>query len=324
VLITGATGTLGQALARVCAERHLGFHLTSRAELDIANPVSAAAALDRIRPWAVINAAGFVRVDDAERCRDKCDRENCVGPAVLAELCRRRGIQFVTFSSDLVFDGESSRPYVESDAVRPLGVYGMSKVVAERIVLERMPDALIVRTSAFFGPWDDQNFAAHVIATLGDGRSVVVANDQTVSPTYVPDLAGAVLDLLIDEEMGIWHVANGGGALTWYQFACDVANAFELDVGLIDGQPSRSLGLVAARPRFSALGSERGVLLPNVSDALSRYVHSVGAKSISEARRFAVRGSLSNKRAGTCVAIPVGEASSYEGPAWPAPSIASD
>jgi dTDP-4-dehydrorhamnose reductase len=137
----------------------------------------------------------------------------------------------------------------------------------------------------------------------------------------VPDLADAVLDLLIDEETGIWHVANGG-ALTWYELAVDVADAFEFDVRLINGQPSQSLGLVAARPRFSALGSERGVLLPNVADALSRYVHSVRAHGVPARKRSAALGSLSNGRAGTCVAIPLVEASSFEGPGWPARSIA--
>lgn len=270
ILITGGSGTLGQAFGRVCKERHLSHRLTTRAELDISSPSSVEAMLDAIRPWALINAAGYVRVDDAELEHERCDRENCVGPAVLAAACARRGVAFLTFSSDLVFDGTQTRPYVESDGVRPLGNYGMSKVAAERVVLQRMPAALVVRTSAFFGPWDTQNFVTQVLAALSRQRTFAAANDEVISATYVPDLAGTALDLLIDGEHGIWHLANVG-ALTWYELAMEAATLMDIDPRLIEGRPGRTLGRPAARPTFSALGSERGHLMPNVSDALARY-----------------------------------------------------
>ncbi|MFN7132539.1 MAG: DUF4170 domain-containing protein, partial [Myxococcales bacterium] len=104
--ITGARGTLGRAFARLCELRGLEYRLLTRQELDIASPASVEAALDRHQPWAVINAAGYVRVDDAESDADRCFRENALGPAELARACARHGLPLVTFSSDLVFGGE--------------------------------------------------------------------------------------------------------------------------------------------------------------------------------------------------------------------------
>src|SRR4051795_1049654 len=135
LLITGATGTLGRAFARICDLRGLDHCLTSRAQLEIAETASVAAALERIRPWAVINTAGYVRVADAEREPERCFRENTEGAANLAGGCKRAGIPLVTFSTDLVFDGRLGRPYVENDAPCPECVYGASKAAAEERVL---------------------------------------------------------------------------------------------------------------------------------------------------------------------------------------------
>lgn len=109
LLITGATGTLGQAFERLCAVRGLACRLTRRTDLDIADAASVTAALDSVQPWAVINTAGYVRVDDAEREPEQCARENRDGPALMAAACAERGLPLVTFSSDLVFDGSTLR-----------------------------------------------------------------------------------------------------------------------------------------------------------------------------------------------------------------------
>ncbi len=92
------------------------------------------------RPWAVVNAAGYVRVDDAETDADNCRRANAVGPETLARVCQRHEVQLLTFSSDLVFDGAASRPYIECDGVGPLSVYGSTKAEAEGLVLGILPD----------------------------------------------------------------------------------------------------------------------------------------------------------------------------------------
>jgi dTDP-4-dehydrorhamnose reductase len=271
LLVTGAKGTLGRAFTRLAAIRGLACHALGRDELDIADAASIERALDRHAPWAVINAAGYVRVDDAEREPDRCARENAVGPALLAMACRRRGVRLVTFSSDLVFAGDRSTPYHEADPAGPLNVYGRTKAAAEQSVLAILPDALVVRTAAFFGPWDEANFVAAALSALGRDRGFHAADDVVVSPTYVPDLAHATLDLLVDGERGIWHVANRD-AVTWADLAERSAALARVPTARLVRCPGSTLGLAALRPRYSALGSRRGLLLPSLDDALARYL----------------------------------------------------
>lgn len=270
ILITGATGTLGRAFARLCRVRGIAFKATRRDELDIADRASVAAALDRIQPWAVINTAGYVRVDDAEAEELTCKRENAEGPALLAEACAARSVDFVTFSSDLVFDGEKGAPYEETDPVRPLNAYGRAKAEAEARVAAAHRRALVIRTSAFFGPWDEHNFVTIALRRLAAGEKVKAAGDAVVSPTYVPDLVSTTLDLLIDGESGIWHLASAG-ALTWAAFASLAAELAGFDASAVESEPIDRMKLPARRPRWSALGSARGALLPSLKDALGRY-----------------------------------------------------
>jgi dTDP-4-dehydrorhamnose reductase len=264
LLITGATGTLGRAFARICDLRGLDHCLTSRAQLEIAETASVAAALERIRPWAVINTAGYVRVADAEREPERCFRENARGAANLALACARLGIPLVTFSSDLVFDGRLGRAYVESDAPRPTCVYGASKLEAEQLVSAACPAALILRTSAFFGPWDPHNFVYHTLRALAAGEEWRAAADCKITPTYVPDLVNASLDLLIDGETGIWHLANRG-AVSWGELARLVAERGGF-------HPERVILHGTDRVHTStALDSARGFMLPTLDSALDRF-----------------------------------------------------
>ena len=276
LLITGATGTLGQACARACEARGLPYRLTTRQELDIAEPGSVSAALDEIRPWAIVNTAGFVRVDEAEVESDGCRRENTEGARLLAEACAARGVGLVAFSSDLVFDGAKRAPYVESDRPNPLNVYGATKLEAERLTLAAHPGALVARTSAFFGPTDEHNFVTVALAALAAGESFRAADDAYVSPAYVPHLVDAAFDLLIDGESGVWHLANEGET-TWAELARIAATLCDVPSGSLEAVPTDELGLAARRPRYSVLGSERGQLLPSLDDALAAYAASRSA-----------------------------------------------
>ena len=270
ILITGATGTLGGAFARLCERRNLAYRIVARSEMDMADPASVEAAIVRYRPWALINAAGYVQVDQAETDAQRCFRENTMAPTILALACIRHGLRFVTFSSDLVFDGKRDAPYVESDSPAPLGVYGQSKADAEQRVLEADPEAMVIRTSAFFGPWDGHNFVTQALGTLERGEPFAAADDLTVSPTYVPDLVNACLDLLVDKEKGIWHLTNSS-AVTWAALADMAAQAAGVDASRLEPGPAVRNGRGALRPAYSALGTERAVLLPTLDDALTRY-----------------------------------------------------
>jgi len=261
---------LGRALARACEWRGIDYRLTARRELALDDEASIARVLDEAEPWGVINAAGWVRVDDAEADAAGCFAANAEGAVRLARACRDRGLPIAGFSSDLVFDGRADRPYVESDAPAPLNVYGASKARAEREILALGGRALMVRTAAFFSAYDPYNFAAQVLRTLAASQPFPAAEDLTISPTYVPDLVDAVLDLLLDGETGLRHLANEG-AVSWADFARAVAQALDLDPGLIQGAPAAGFGWPAARPAYAVLGTERGRMMPPLDNAVARY-----------------------------------------------------
>jgi dTDP-4-dehydrorhamnose reductase len=276
ILITGRTGTLGQALARACVRRGLAFVLTDRAALPLEQRPAIRAALEQHRPWAVINAAGWVRIDAAEAEPDLCMLANGIGPENLARACNDLDLPFVTFSSDQVFDGAKGSSYLEHDALNPLNVYGSSKAEAEKRVLAVGGQVLVVRTAAFFSPDDRYNFAAGVIDALKHGRGVSAASDEFVSPTYVPDLVDAVLDLLIDQETGLWHLANSG-RVSWAEFAGWIADRAGMGGARIDKVPGAALGVRATRPCDVALSSARANLLPPLGTAIDRFVDAARA-----------------------------------------------
>ena len=271
LLVFGATGTLGRAFQRVCSTRGLRTQLVSRSDADITDPGAIDALIRHLRPWALINAAGYVRVDRAETEREACWRANVRGPVTLAAACRRRSVPFVTFSSDLVFDGRAGRPYTEEDEPNPLNLYGESKAEAERRVLDLLPDALVIRTSAFFGPWDGANFLSALLRALDAGEDFVAPADSTVSPTYVPHLVNAALDLLIDGERGLWHLSNMGG-LTWYDFACRAAALLGLPVSQIQPEATTRIWGPAVRPDDTRLATGRGAVMPPLEEGLAAWL----------------------------------------------------
>ena len=274
ILITGATGTLGSSFRRICEKRNLACHVLTRQEMDITDPASVNDAIMRFKPWAIVNAGGYVRVDEAEGDAERCIRENTLGPTVLALACIRHALRFMTFSSDLVFDGAKDGPYLESDPGNPLNMYGRSKLEAELRVLEADPQALVIRTSAFFGPWDQHNFVTQALNALDAGQPFQAVHDLVVTPTYVPDLVNVSLDLLIDRERGIWHLSNGD-ALSWAELARRACAAAGVPDERLQEISADACGFIAPRPRNTALGSERAVLMPSLDDALRRYVLAV-------------------------------------------------
>jgi dTDP-4-dehydrorhamnose reductase len=270
ILVTGGSGTLGQAMAAACRHRGIPYRLTYRRDLDLLDDASVDAALDRFTPWAVIDCCGWVRVDEAEDQPAACLAINAEGAARLAGACAARAIASVTFSSDLVFAGRECRPYVERDRPAPRNVYGHSKARMEQAIAALSGSHLVVRTAAFFSPFDEHNFAVHAARALLRGERFRAAKDFVITPTYVPDLCDAVLDLLIDGEAGLWHLSHPE-ALTWAAFAQRVAHALGLDPALVDAVPGAELGWHASRPRAAPLASARGPLLPPLDSAIERF-----------------------------------------------------
>lgn len=275
LLIAGANGTLGYAFARLCHMRRIPHVALGRHDMDITDVASVEAQLARHRPWAVVNAAGYLDLDRAEADETACYQANTGGPALLAAECKRLGIALLTFSSDLVFNGRQDRPYLESDMPTPMNIYGRSKGKAESLVREILPDALIVRAGAFFSPWSGCHFLANALRALAEGELFVASNDATVSPTSVPDLVHACLDLLIDGANGVWHLANEG-AVTWEQWARMAAERAGIEPATLQGCPTRALRLIARRPLYTVLGTERGQILQPLETAIDCYLRDCG------------------------------------------------
>jgi len=269
LLIVGAHGTLGRALSYLCQYRALPAVALSRVELDIAHPEQVAQALDAYRPWAVVNAAGYPHIDQAETDEARCFRENATGPAVLATACAQRNLPFLTFSSDQVFDGQQAEPYTESAKPNPLNVYGRSKLAGEQAVLAAHPTSLVARSSILFSALDKQSFVYSALQAAQSGQPFEVCDDVRIAPSYVPDLVNDALDLLLDDASGIWHLACRGSC-TWAELAKTAARKAGFSDDFVVPRPVAELGLAAVRPRQSVLASEKGMIQPTIDDALER------------------------------------------------------
>jgi len=165
-----------------------------------------------------------------------------------------------------VFDGSLGRSYLEPDAAAPSTAYGESKAEGEKRVLTSNGDALIVRSSSFFGPWDRYNFLYETLRRLARGEEVEASATRIVSPTYVPELVQATLDLLLDEASGLWHLANQGAA-SFHDLAHEAADRAGLD--------KRLIRLADTAPSDTSLSSERGILLRPVDEALTSFMEDV-------------------------------------------------
>jgi dTDP-4-dehydrorhamnose reductase len=278
ILILGAGDQLGRAFSRVCELRGIDRVLLSH--MDLTSTGNVEARLADLNPWAVIDATRRLRLDDAEAEPERSWLENAIGTQNLAAACAKRGVQFVTFSSGFVFDGTASTPYRESHPVSPLGNYGKVKAEAERRVLEVHPGALIVRTGAFFGPWDWNGFMNLTLRDLQAGVAVLAADDVTVSPTYVPDLVWACLDLLADQVGGLIHLTNKG-AVSWAEWARCAADLIGVDSSQVVACSLDDFEFAAPRPRYRVLESERADLLPSFDDAVQRFSHEMRPKEMT-------------------------------------------
>lgn len=267
LIIIGGNGTLGCAFKKICERRSIPYVAVGRPEYDITKIDTFKNLFEKLKPWAVINATGYVKVDDAEVERDICYSLNVTAAVSLASLCNEMGIQLMSFSSDLVFNGTKELPYIENDQVAPLNFYGYTKAEAEQKINTSFPQALVIRTSSFFGPWDQYNFAHHVIDQLQQRTQFKAANNIFVSPTYVPHLVDAALDLLIDKETGIWHITNDGNS-SWEEFAKQIAERGGFSYKNIIGCAQHEMNWKAKRPSFSALQSEKGIKLPTLQNAI--------------------------------------------------------
>jgi dTDP-4-dehydrorhamnose reductase len=284
IAIAGSTGQVALALMRQAAGRQITASAFGRPRLDLASAASIEAFLDGARPDIVINAAAYTAVDKAESEPQVAHAINAEGPAVLAAGCAKRSIPLIHISTDYVFDGTKTSPYIEDDAIAPLGVYGRSKADGEEAVRRLNPQHVIVRTSWVYGP-DGANFLKTMLRLAAERDEVGVVGDQHGAPTRADDLAAALLDVSDSllkspavDRWGTYHLA-GGGQTTWHGFAAKIFQhtaAQGLKTPRLKQIATADYPTPARRPAYSVLdqakiGKSFGVKMPNWSDSLARH-----------------------------------------------------
>jgi dTDP-4-dehydrorhamnose reductase len=277
VAVTGAGGQLGAVLLHEFRPAHdvAGF---TRAELDVADDAAVRAAMDRVRPEAILNAAAFTDVDACEdRPIDALD-VNAFGVRALARAAERHGAVLVHYSTDFVFDGTASSPYTEDDRPNPRSTYAMSKLLGEWFALDA-PRAYVLRVESVFGGVPGgpkpRGSVASIVNTLVAGGSPKVFVDRTVTPTYALDAARATRQLVETlAPFGIYHTVNSGQC-TWFEFARELARQLGLPATLTPVRMG-DMALRAARPQYCALSNAKllaaGVRMPAWQDGLARHL----------------------------------------------------
>jgi dTDP-4-dehydrorhamnose reductase len=249
-LITGAAGMLGADLQRALAGREVTA--LSRADLDVTD-------LDAVRAAvrghdAVINAAAYTKVDDAETNEALAYAVNATGTQNLAIAAAESGAKLVTVSTDYVFRGDAASPYEENAQRDPINAYGRTKAAGEELALAAHPDGTyIVRTAWLYGA-DGPNFAKTMVRLAGTHETVSVVADQLGQPTWTGDLAERIVSLLdSDAPAGIYHGTNSGEA-TWFEFAKEVFREAGLNPDRVTPTDSAQFVRPAPRPSYSVLG----------------------------------------------------------------------
>lgn len=268
LLIIKGKETLTQAYGQHCRMRGIPYIILDKKQINLFDIVQIENTLKQYDPWGLINIMDFNDVDKAEVQPVKCRMDNVVAASNVASVCSKIGIRYLSYSTDLVFNGKQRDPYVESCKVNPLNVYGVSKVAAENEILKYNPSALIIRTSTIFSR--DDNYITSIFKKIEQGRKVSAANDIIISPTYMPDLINTSLDIFIDGEKGIWHLTNRGSE-SWADFLMKLVETSGYDCKYIDPKSSRDLKFIARRPNYSVLDSEYAYLMPTFEQALSKY-----------------------------------------------------
>jgi dTDP-4-dehydrorhamnose reductase len=225
VLIVGGSGQLGQALQRAAWPRGWTTIAPSRHALNITDPLTCAAAIDRLAPSIIINVAAMTAVDAAETQAGLAFAVNAAGARDVARAATARGVPLIHVSTDYVFDGTKAGAYVESDACNPLNVYGRSKRAGEQAVLETSAAHLVLRTSWLFGT-EGVNFVKTMLRLAAKRDDLGIVGDQIGRPTAASDLALAIVRLAermlrgaqVQRPSGMLHFA-GEGAVSWYGFA---------------------------------------------------------------------------------------------------------
>lgn len=277
-VVFGASGQLGVELVRELRSRQYEVAAWDRAQADITDRAAVENALAGVDAEVVLNAAAYNQVDIAEKEPQAAFLVNALAVRNLALACRQVDAKLVHFSTDYVFDGTSTRPYVEEDATHPLGAYAVSKLAGELYAQAYLDKVLIVRTSGVFGPGGlttaRGNFVELMLRMAGTNQPIRVVEDHCASPTFAPFLAARTADLLERGQSGVFH-CGGGTPISWFDFAQIIFEVAGLHPAL-HRTSEREYRTPARRPKYSPLSNAKmesvGVApMPTLRQAVEDY-----------------------------------------------------
>jgi len=257
IVVTGKNGQLGSELEILAPafEVQYDFLLVDRSQLDLSSNESIDNFFSVHKPSVVINCAAYTAVDKAETDRDAAFQVNAVAVGKLAAFCKAIGALFITVSTDYVFNGNGTSPYLPSDTTDPINYYGASKAEGEKLAITNNPDSIIIRTSWVYSRFGN-NFVKTMIRLMGERPSLNVVGDQIGAPTYAADLASAIMHIVAqkiagNKHCGIYHFSNSG-AISWYDFAVAIgemthSNCVVAKIG------SEAFPTPAKRPHYSLM-----------------------------------------------------------------------
>ncbi|NLP02269.1 MAG: dTDP-4-dehydrorhamnose reductase [Fibrobacter sp.] len=258
VLVIGSGGQLGSEMVKFFKKAAYSVADVDYPQIDITDRESVRGIINQIKPSCIINCAAFTAVDDCESHPDTAFALNARGPENLANSAEENGALLVHISTDYVFDGKKSVPYIESDITNPMTVYGKSKLEGEHLVTENCSRHQIFRIAWLYG-LNGNNFVKAIrnaaIKKKASGEPLKVVNDQTGTPTSAIEVCRQVLNCLESGQNGIFH-STCEGSCTWYDFAREILTSSGIDVELLPCT-TEEFPRPAPRPRFSVLENAR-------------------------------------------------------------------
>jgi dTDP-4-dehydrorhamnose reductase len=277
IVVTGAGGRLGSAMARELATAGHRVAALTRADLDVSDAAAVDGVISGIDPDAIVNCTAYNAVDAAEAGPAAAFAANAEGPAALAAAAMRTGAVLVHYSTDFVFDGTATAPYREDSPTRPLSVYGASKLAGEYEASATRAH-YVLRVASLFGgrtPVGQRATVDLIADKLAAGETVKAIVDRTVSPSYVPDVVRATIALLDKAApFGVYHCV-ASGATTWYELAEEIAR-LNPGSGKIIPVNADEFQTIAPRPRFCALSNAKledlGISMPDWRIALRQHL----------------------------------------------------
>jgi len=277
ILVTGSKGQLGQAIQELAKEQTaVEFIFTDSGVLDITNKEEVTVFFDQHVFDYCINCAAYTQVDQAEQDRELAYAVNVSGVENLVQNCFKHQVKLIHISTDYVFDGNSEKPYKETDLPNPVNYYGMTKWLGEQVISKALKDFFIIRTSWLYGK--GKNFVQTMLTLATTNKKIQVVSDQKGSPTYALDLAGFIFYLIGGncQNYGTYHFSNTGET-SWYHFAKEIFEIFQIKAALTP-IASKDFPTLAKRPVNSSLDltktkNNTTYNLRSWQDALSVYLN---------------------------------------------------